>query len=250
MLALGVCASGLIKDLLCLPRPSSPPLQRITMSGYVSLEYGFPSTHSTNAVSAAVYISYMLMSSEDVAQHTGRMVAEALIALYVVSIVVGRLYCGMHGFLDVICGSLLGALFAAIEIIFQSIFDNWLSLNMWAYPFPVITAMLLFIWLHPEPVDDCPCFDDSVAFASVMAGVEVGSWQKRSNQLSDGNLEMLSVNGYSSIRVMTRIALGVLAIFAWRSLVKSILLRFLPPAFRIINRLGIALPRRYFVQAT
>jgi len=51
VLASGVIWSGFIKDMLCLPRPLSPPLHRITMSGSAALEYGFPSTHSTNAVS-------------------------------------------------------------------------------------------------------------------------------------------------------------------------------------------------------
>src|ERR1700753_3553207 len=55
LLAYGVILSGVVKDLLCLPRPVSPPLQRITMSGSAALEYGFPSTHTTNAVSVAMY---------------------------------------------------------------------------------------------------------------------------------------------------------------------------------------------------
>ena len=38
MLALGVYLSGFMKDLVCLPRPLSPPLQRITMSGFFYID--------------------------------------------------------------------------------------------------------------------------------------------------------------------------------------------------------------------
>lgn len=62
--ASGVFFSGFLKDMWRLPRPLSPPLNRITMSKSATLEYGFPSTHSTNAVSVAVYALFMLNSSE------------------------------------------------------------------------------------------------------------------------------------------------------------------------------------------
>jgi hypothetical protein len=37
LLAFGVILSGVAKDLVCLPRPLSPPMQRITMSGSAAL---------------------------------------------------------------------------------------------------------------------------------------------------------------------------------------------------------------------
>ncbi|CAG8736133.1 27529_t:CDS:2, partial [Racocetra persica] len=43
-----------IQDLLCLPRPISPPIRRLSVGSH-HLEYGFPSTHATNAVSIALY---------------------------------------------------------------------------------------------------------------------------------------------------------------------------------------------------
>ena len=29
---------------------------------------------------------------------------------------------------------------------------------------------------HPQPVDDCPCFEDSIAFVSSVLGVLIGEW--------------------------------------------------------------------------
>ena len=117
ILASGVFWSGFIKDFFSLPRPLSPPLHRITMSGSVALEYGFPSTHSANAVSVAVYCILSLRAPEaaDMFAPSTRIALEGLSYFYAISIIFGRLYCGMHGFIDVIFGSVLGAIITLIE---------------------------------------------------------------------------------------------------------------------------------------
>ena len=99
LLAPGVFFTGMIKDFLCLPRPLSPPLQRITMSGLTALEYGFPSTHSTNAVSVALYGLTLLETSNFEISDVNKIVLQGIAALYASSVVMGRIYCGMHGFL-------------------------------------------------------------------------------------------------------------------------------------------------------
>ena len=115
MLALGVFWTGFIKDFYSLPRPLSPPLHRITMSGSAALEYGFPSTHSANAVSVAVYALLLLRSPENTFAPNTKLLLEGVSYFYAVSIVFGRLYCGMHGFMDVIVGSTMGAAIGWIE---------------------------------------------------------------------------------------------------------------------------------------
>lgn len=250
VLATGVCVSGVFKDLLCLPRPPSPPLQRITMSGHVSLEYGFPSTHATNAVSVAVYALIAIRLLEYPLLLHSELIIETSIVVYVLSIVLGRLYCGMHGFLDVIGGSVLGAFLGFAQHLLESPFNSWISHGTILYPLSAIIVILLFIRLHPEPVDDCPCFDDTVAFAAVILGVEVGSWQQTHLLSSFISLHLLEKYDYPIAKAILRVSLGVLTIFAWRGSMKSILLRRLPPIFRNIEKLGLALPRKYFIRAT
>ena len=99
LLAPGVFFTGMVKDFLCLPRPLSPPLQRITMSGLTALEYGFPSTHSTNAISVALYCLTLLDSSDHGFSAVNKTILQSIIWLYAFSVVMGRIYCGMHGFL-------------------------------------------------------------------------------------------------------------------------------------------------------
>jgi membrane-associated phospholipid phosphatase len=99
VLALGVYVSALFKDLLCLPRPKAPPVRRLVFSNSnTHLEYGFPSTHTTNAVSVGLFL---LSYSEQVWWNV-------LIYVYMFSVSFGRIYCGMHGLVDVLTGVVLG----------------------------------------------------------------------------------------------------------------------------------------------
>lgn len=254
VLASGVFWSGFVKDMLCLPRPLSPPLHRITMSGSAALEYGFPSTHSTNAVSVAVYAIHMLRSSGETSDSTAHAAMQAALYFYAASIVFGRLYCGMHGFLDVIIGTLLGALLAAVEILFGNSFDHWVCQDSFSAPLIVTLVILVLVRIHPEPADDCPCFDDSVCFAGVVIGCEIGVWHFSKTRFAYDDpvpgTVAFSLHQLGWLKAVLRIVLGVFIIFAWRATMKPLLLRFLPPLFRILERLRMNLPRKFFLQAS
>lgn len=244
ILAEGVFFSGFIKDMLSLPRPLSPPLHRITMSGSVTLEYGFPSTHSANAVSVAVYALLLLRSPDCTYAPTTKLLLESAGYFYAASIIIGRLYCGMHGFLDVIFGSVLGAAISLVEFYYGPVFEAFLHSSGWAAPLIVALLIIVLVRVHPEPADDCPCFDDSVAFSGVMIGLEVASWRLAAATFSG------PFPGATWGLTVARIIFGVLLIIAWRESMKPMLLKCLPMLFRVIERLGVSLPRRFFVPAS
>ncbi len=254
ILASGVFSSGFIKDLWCLPRPLSPPLNRITMSHSAALEYGFPSTHSTNAVSVVVYALFMLNSPESSVHSSLNVFLQIASCCYATSIILGRLYCGMHGFFDVIIGSVLGAFLSVIQCVYGDDFDSFIHVGSWKPLAITILIVLVLVRIHPEPADDCPCFDDSVAFAGVMIGVELGNWHfGQSGRAWDEPAfatvpYQLDLLGWP--RTVARIAIGVVAVFTWREVMKPTLLRSLPPVFRIVEKLGLSLPRKFFVQAS
>ncbi|KAI0125057.1 PAP2 superfamily protein [Xylariales sp. AK1849] len=246
ILAAGVFFTGFVKDFFSLPRPLSPPLHRITMSGSAALEYGFPSTHSANAVSVAVYGILLLHSPDNTLLPTTKLGLEILAYFYAASIIFGRLYCGMHGFLDVVVGSIMGAVISLIEVYYGPAIDLYLhgqTTPIWI----LALVILVLVRVHPEPADDCPCFDDSVAFAGVVIGVELGTWHfgHSPHALVPFDLDVL---GW--VVVIVRIAFGVLAVFAWREVAKPILLKGLPHLFRVIETWGLALPRRFFMPAS
>jgi len=253
ILAYGVFFSGWLKDMCSLPRPLSPPLHRITMSGSVALEYGFPSTHSANAVSVAVYSVLVLRSESNIFSPTVTLGLEILAYLYTVSIVFGRLYCGMHGFLDVIVGSVMGAAISLFEFYTAPVTDEWMLSSSWVAPFVLALVICVLVRAHPEPADDCPCFDDSVAFAGVIIGIESGTWHVARSHLGAvyfGPSATFDLAALGWPVTLARIVLGVLMIFAWREVAKPTLLRILPHVFRVIETHGWSLPRRYFVPAS
>ncbi|QSZ36166.1 hypothetical protein DSL72_007291 [Monilinia vaccinii-corymbosi] len=254
ILATGVFLTGFIKDMFSLPRPLSPPLHRITMSGSAALEYGFPSTHSANAVSVAVYALFTLHSPECQLLPATKLALEIVSYSYAFSIVLGRLYCGMHGFVDVIFGSILGALISVVECVYGSAIDNYLHSSTWKAPVSIAIVIILLIRVHPEPADDCPCFDDSVAFAAVMIGVELGGWHYASGGWA-WNVPVpatvpFDLNHMGWTIVILRVVIGVLVIFAWREAMKPTLLKFLPHIFRAIENTGLILPRKFFMPAS
>ncbi|KAL2429015.1 Dihydrosphingosine 1-phosphate phosphatase [Exophiala dermatitidis] len=254
ILASGVFFSGFIKDLLCLPRPLSPPLQRITMSGSAALEYGFPSTHSTNAVSVAIYSLYLLRAPNSQMSPQFNLGLQVICYFYAFSIVLGRLYCGMHGFFDVIWGSALGAALALVQCWWGDPFDEWLHAGDLKRVLLVVLIILVLVRIHPEPADDCPCFDDSVSFAGVMIGCEYAVWHFARTPYAwslpaPGTVPFdLEKMGWSIAAL--RILLGVLTIFLWRGVMKPLLLKILPPVFRVIETKGLTLPRRFFKPAS
>lgn len=151
ILASGVFFSGFLKDLLCIPRPLSPPLNRITLSKSASLEYGFPSTHSTNAASVAVYALFFLNSPESNIDPKLSITLKVASYAYMTSIVLGRIYCGMHGFLDVSVGTALGALLSAIQCLYGDNFDDFIHASSFKPLLIVVLITLVLVRIHPEP---------------------------------------------------------------------------------------------------
>lgn len=253
MLAFGIFFSGFLKDMVCLPRPLSPPLYRITMSGSAALEYGFPSSHSTNALSVAVYTIAMLRDAPH--QHPyANLALQCLAYFYAVSIVFGRLYCGMHGFLDVIVGSGLGVFLAMAQITFGEAFDFWITQGSTANVLVTILVVLVLVRIHPEPADDCPCFDDSVAFMGVVIGASVGAWHYSRTPFSlDEPIPSTVPFDFAEIgpvKTILRILIGIVFVFVWRAVTKPALFKVLPPIFRVLEQARLNLPRAFFLNAS
>jgi hypothetical protein len=224
------------------------------MSGSAALEYGFPSTHSTNAVSVAVYALSLLQSPDNTLSPAANFGFQASLYIYALSIIMGRLYCGMHGFLDVVVGSGLGALIAWVQGQYGPAFEAWVIGASAKEAILGILIILVLVRIHPEPADDCPCFDDSIAFAGVFIGVHVGSWHfsRSSVAWSEPSPDTIPyrLEELGLVKTFLRVVIGVVAVFAWREVMKPLLLRILPPVFRGLEKAGLLLPRRFFTRAS
>lgn len=225
------------------------------MSGSAALEYGFPSTHSANAVSVAVYALLILKSPDNTLPAGLKLFFEGLSYFYAASIVFGRLYCGMHGFLDVIVGSVMGWAIGVLEFYYGPVFDEYMHTSSWIATVISGAVVLVLVRIHPEPADDCPCFDDSVAFAGVVIGLEFGTWTYgkipgdpwTTHAYGPGKVDVFPLGWILNV---ARIIFGVMIVFVWRETMKPLLLKLLPHLFRLIEQSGFTLPRRFFTPAS
>lgn len=224
------------------------------MSGSAALEYGFPSTHSTNAVSVAVYALHLLKSPDNAMSPLLNIFLQVTLYVYALSIVLGRLYCGMHGFFDVFVGCSLGAFIAFIQCSYGEMFDEFVVSASLSELLLVVLVILVLVRIHPEPADDCPCFDDSVAFAGVALGAEFANWHYARSSFSWSDPVPATVpyrlESIGWFKTILRLLLGVIVIFAWREVMKPSLLRILPPIFRGLEKVGLILPRKFFTKAS
>ncbi|KAG9093255.1 hypothetical protein FS749_014775 [Ceratobasidium sp. UAMH 11750] len=268
VLAAGVYFSSLIKDLICSPRPFEPTVTRLTV-GTHHLEYGFPSTHSTNSVSIALYIYSLAatgLANDTISAVTYRII-QILLVIYASSIVFGRLYCAMHSFTDCIAGITLGSAIWAAQMQWGNAIDGWITQNGWMVPITVLATGLFVVHRHAEPVDDCPCFEDAIAFVSVVMGAMLARWhfaqfilapsqltevadyfvsRTPGASLSSGS-DVLTFLLYAALKMVV----GIAAIFVWRIVAKRVCLAILPPIFRLFSReVGFLPTRRWYTPAT
>jgi hypothetical protein len=152
-------------------------------------------------------------------------VLTVLLGFYTFSIVFGRLYMAMHSFADCAFGVILGiaiwwaysswdgipitlALSSPLSFFVSSAggdppaltsytihlgrglgldqrLYNWTINGGWEVPVILVSVCLLLVNQHPQPVDDCPCFEDAIAMSSVLFGALVGRWMMLHSEFGD-----------------------------------------------------------------
>lgn len=175
ILGYSIYLSGFFKDYWCLPRPQSPPLHRITLSAYTALEYGAPSSHSANATGVTLLLLWNTWTSPTLSLPV-KLGCSFLSLFYYFTLVVGRIYCGMHGMLDITSGAAIGIVCFVVQLLAKSFFSGYDLTTRWWFPICSVGWGLLILLNHVRPIDECPCFEDSVAFIGVVSGVECGDW--------------------------------------------------------------------------
>jgi membrane-associated phospholipid phosphatase len=132
LLCLGVYVTGFIKDLLALPRPGKS-VEKLSLTKSVTLEYGFPSTHSANAVSialATLYFTWYSWLPLGFVSMTGAYIISAIVLVQAVLVCYSRIYCGMHSITDVVGGVVTGIVLNLWWCgHFQAIYESFLLTN-------------------------------------------------------------------------------------------------------------------------
>ncbi|GJJ76728.1 dihydrosphingosine 1-phosphate phosphatase [Entomortierella parvispora] len=234
---MGVFVTSWVKDYLCLPRPLSPPLVRLSRSKRVHLEYGFPSTHTSNATSIALYLlSYLLISDWSI---QAKILSIIGLIIYLFSIIFGRLYCGMHTQTDIFGGTVIGIVVWAVQWAFHDSIDELMTRSSWTVVFTVVLGGIVLIQSIPETMDSCPCVDDGVTTMAVLMGVFPASQhfaQSKYSITAAGHAGIVSYDPALGLpRSILRFVFGLAVVFTWRLAAKKLLYIVLPPLYSYFN---------------
>ncbi|ORX88832.1 PAP2-domain-containing protein [Basidiobolus meristosporus CBS 931.73] len=238
LLLYGVVVTCIAKDYLCLPRPPSPPVHRLSINKSHHLEYGFPSTHTSCCVGVGLSCLSYIYKSEALGTHTKLFLGLASF-FYMFSVSFGRIYCGMHSITDVLGGAFFGILLWAIFHVGQPVVEATILYPSVFALIGLISALVLIIHVQPDPLNACPCFEDSVASLGAIIGAYLGSWQG-TNGSSFWTEPIQATLQYSFARVgLTRSVMRVLVSFVmiivWRLMSKRLCHLTLPRVYKLLG---------------
>ncbi|XP_029026420.1 sphingosine-1-phosphate phosphatase 2 isoform X2 [Betta splendens] len=225
MWAVVMYVGQVMKDVLKLPRPRSPPVVKLEMR--VNAEYGLPSTHAM----AATAISFtLLLSAPPRIQfpfELGLLVAATLSSLVCLS----RLYTGMHSVLDVISGALISAAILLLTYPYWDAFDRF-QLSSAASPVVGLVLPLVLSYTYPELDHYSTTRGDTTTILGAAAGCSVGYWVD--HQLGpafepQGALPVAlpALTTDALLRGAARSALGIVALVGTRQIMKTLSLQVL-----------------------
>ncbi|KAJ1964391.1 Long-chain base-1-phosphate phosphatase [Dispira parvispora] len=230
VLVLGVTfLSGWVKDWLCLPRPPAPPVVRLTWNEAHGFEYGFPSTHTCYSVSVGLFL---LTWSEQLAVDW-QWGARVLIAMLVLSICVGRLYCGMHSLTDVTGGLVMGVAWWSVFHSGWPVVDQYITSGDISVPFTLIALILVSLQTFPYAGGPCPCYQDCFASIGVIFGILLGTWFFSGSRyaLDDPYPATIpfSYDQTGLFLTAVRILLGLVILVLWKVLAQKLVDQFVIP---------------------
>ncbi|KAF5473394.1 hypothetical protein F2P56_010006 [Juglans regia] len=162
-----------VKDVVSAPRPSSPPVRRITATKDEednAMEYGLPSSHTLNTVCLSGYLLHYLLSYPQYEDASIKCFGLALVCLVVGLIGLGRIYLGMHSLVDVIAGLTIGLMILAFWLTVHEYVDFFIVSGPNVTSFSAALGLLL-LFAYPTPELPTPSFEYHAAFNGVAFGI-------------------------------------------------------------------------------
>ncbi|XP_046663816.1 sphingosine-1-phosphate phosphatase 2-like isoform X1 [Homalodisca vitripennis] len=158
-----------IKDVVCWPRPTSPPVFRLQKKW--SLEHGMPSTHAMVGIAIPFSVIIYTMTRYQYPVALGLAVAVTWCAIISLS----RIYLGMHSVLDVVVGLILAMLLMVPVVPIVDSLDVFLLTNRWS-PLILITVTIPMIAYYPTTTHWTPTRGDTTTIVAFCVGIYIGAW--------------------------------------------------------------------------
>ncbi|CAL1370797.1 unnamed protein product [Linum trigynum] len=226
-----------IKDVVSAPRPSSPPVRRVTATKDEednALEYGLPSSHTLNTVCLSGYLLHYVLSYMQVQDPSLTCAAVAFVCLLVGLTGWGRIYLGMHSLIDIICGLLIGLMILASWLTVHDHIDSFIIsgqnvTTFWA------TLSFLLLFAYPTPEFPTPSFEYHTAFDGVAFGIVAGI-QQTYQQFHHEGVPKIFTAELTAPAFLGRAAIGIPTILLVKFCSKALSKWILP---LVSNTLGI-----------
>ncbi|XP_028788018.1 lipid phosphate phosphatase delta [Neltuma alba] len=234
-----------IKDVVSAPRPTSPPVLRVTATKDEeenSLEYGLPSSHTLNTVCLSGYLLHYVLTQAQIQGAYINILGVALACLLVALIGLGRIYLGMHSLVDVLGGLLIGLgilvfWFAVDECVDSFVVSGQNVASFWA----ALSFLLLFA--YPTPELHTPSFEYHTAFNGVALGIVAGI-QQTYHQFHHDSIPRLFSSEITLPIFVGRLLLGIPTILIVKFCSKTLAKWTLPV---VSNTLGIPIKSTSYI---
>ena len=184
LMATCIYSGNAIKDVVCAPRPSCPPVERIggaERGGEHAEEYGFASTHTINSFVLSAFVAWHAGFRPWRALGVEPAVADAVVwgavLLWTAGVMYSRIYLGMHSPVDVVAGFVIGGVLLVFWILVDPFVEAFITDQASnVVPFQ-ITMSVLLVNAYPVPLRRTPSFTYAVYFSGVCSGVVIGVWR-------------------------------------------------------------------------
>ena len=167
VMSIGFWFSGFFKNLLCLPRPPSPPVKPLAHCS----DWAFPSHHSVLNVAVPWYIWLYVYVQCD---WSGLSITSllAMISFWSFSIMFSRLYLGVHSPADVLAGGIMGC----VILIVWLLVDEYVETHLQSGQFILLlfTAALFGISIYPDPNPPSIVIVETIHCICSSFGINVG----------------------------------------------------------------------------
>ncbi|KAJ0974212.1 hypothetical protein J5N97_016177 [Dioscorea zingiberensis] len=225
-----------IKDTVSAPRPSCPPVRRVTATQDEkenAMEYGLPSSHALNTVCLSGYLLHYVLTSGPEKDLATTLIGFTLVSVLVALIGIGRIYLGMHSLIDIAAGISVGLVILAFWLLVRGYVDDFIISGQNVTSFWACLSFLLF-FAYPTPEFPTPSFEYHAAFTGVAFGIVSGVQQTYQHFHNEGVPRI-----FSSLPLMVflgRVLIGIPTILVVKFCSKALAKWLLPV---VCNTLGI-----------
>ncbi|PSS07848.1 Lipid phosphate phosphatase [Actinidia chinensis var. chinensis] len=236
-----------LKDVVSAPRPSCPPVRRVTATKDEkenAMEYGLPSSHTLNTVCLSGYLLHYVMTYTQNSDASMQFAGFAAVCLFVGLIGLGRIYLGMHSLVDIIGGLALGLAILAFWLNVHEYIDNFVVsgenvTSFWA------ALSLLLLFGYPTPEFPTPSFEYHTAFNGVALGI-VSGIQQTYHQFHHNNVPRIFTSQLTIPAFVGRMLVGIPTILLVKFCSKALAKWSLPI---LANTLGIPIKSTSYIPA-